>query len=118
GAGYAPYYPITQPWNMVDSNWENAPAAAAYNQQQGKLAITVSQGIFQQVQDGSIDNAYQNAEVADAFQDAANANATFAGTVTRLVFTNEYVTSAATTQQVNDLITANKTKAHDMGIEV
>jgi exo-beta-1,3-glucanase (GH17 family) len=118
GAGYAPYYPMNKPWNMVDSNWQNAPAAAAYNQQQGKLAITVSQGIFQQVQNGSIANAYQDAEVADAFQDAANANATFAGTVTRLIFTNEYVTSAATTNQVNALITANKQKAHEMGLEV
>jgi exo-beta-1,3-glucanase (GH17 family) len=118
GAGYAPYYPLNQPWNMVDSNWQNAPAAAAYNQTQGKLAITVSQGIYQQVQNGSIANAYQDAEVADAFQDAANANATFAGTVTRLIFTNEYVTSAATTDQVNALITANKQKAHDMGLEV
>ena len=108
GAGYAPYYPTNQPWNMVDSNWQNAPAAASYNQQQGKLAITVSQGIYQQVQNGTIANAFQDAEVADAFQDASNANATFAGTVTRLIFTNEYVTSAATTDQVNTLITANK----------
>jgi exo-beta-1,3-glucanase (GH17 family) len=118
GAGYAPYYPTNQPWNMVDSNWQVGPAAAAYNKQQGKPTITVSQGIFQQVQNGSIANAFQEAEVADAFQDASNANATFAGTVTRLVFTNEYVTSAATTDQVNALITANKPKAHDMGLEV
>jgi exo-beta-1,3-glucanase (GH17 family) len=117
-AGYAPYYPTNQPFNMVDSNWQNAPAAAAYNQEQGKLALTVSQGIFQQEQNGSIANASQDAEVADAFQDAANANATFAGTVTRLIFTNEYITSAATTDQVNTLITANKQKAHDMGLEV
>src|SRR5262249_29694996 len=96
----------------------NAPAAAAYNQQQGKLAINVSQGIFQQVQNGSIANAFQAAEVADAFMDASNANATFAGTVTRLVFTNEYVTNAATTDQVDALIAANKARAHAMGIEV
>src|SRR5262245_11960494 len=48
GAGYAGYYQPTTPYNKVDSAWRVAIAAANYNKTQGRLALNVSQGIFQQ----------------------------------------------------------------------
>jgi hypothetical protein len=58
GMGYAGYYQPTQPWNQVDSNCHVAGAAAQLNQQMGKIAIEVAQGIYQQS-----DTALQQAEV-------------------------------------------------------
>jgi hypothetical protein len=52
-AGYASYHPPTTPYNQVDSNWMVGGAAAAYNQSQNALKLTVSQGIYQQLQPGS-----------------------------------------------------------------
>jgi exo-beta-1,3-glucanase (GH17 family) len=112
-AGYAGYYPPSTPWNKVDSNWMVASAAANYNKAHGRLALTVSQGIYQQV-----DAAHMTAEINGAFQIAANANAIFPHTVQRLIFTNEYVHTAATTDAVDALVRQYSAKAHQMGLQV
>lgn len=117
-AGYAGYYPPTTPYNKVDSAWMVAGAAANYNKAQKQLALTVQQGIYQQVQSGSILNSLMNAEINGAFQIAKAANAVYPGTVKRLVFTNEYATDAASTNQVDQLIKQNRDRAHDMGLTV
>lgn len=117
-AGYAGYYSPSTPWNQVDSNWMVGGSAASYNHQQGNVSMTVSQGIFQQVQNHSILNPLMTAEINGAFQIARNANATFPGTVQRLVFTNEYITNAATTSEVDQLIQTYKAQAHQLGLRV
>lgn len=117
--GYAGYYPVGTPWNEVDSNWMVASEAAKYNKANNDLKLTVNQGIYQQTDAaGNIAPDRMSIEIQNAFSIAQNANATYSGTVKRLVFTNEYVTSASTTSAVNQLITANKAAAHDQGIEV
>ena len=113
GMGYAGYYQPTQPWNQVDSNCHVAGAAAQLNQQMGKVAIEVAQGIYQQS-----DTALQQAEVEAAFSAAQAANGVYANTVTSFVFTNEYVTDAQTTNAVNAMIAANKQRAHNLNIKV
>jgi len=113
GMGYAGYYPPGTPWNQVDSNCHVAGAAAQVNQQQGKVAIAVSQGIYQQPAPD-----LQQAEIAAAFAAAQAANSVFANTVTTLVFTNEYVTDAATTGAVTAMLTANKSKANGLNLKV
>ena len=117
-AGYAGYYKPTTPWNQVDSAWRVGGAAAAFNKHAGRLALTISQGIYQQVQNGGILNPLMTAEIDGAFHIAKNANATFAGTVRRLVFTNEYVTDATTTTQVDHLVEKYKAEAHKLGLQV
>jgi exo-beta-1,3-glucanase (GH17 family) len=117
-AGYAGYYKPTTPWNQVDSAWMVGGAAANFNKRQGQLALTVSQGIFQQVQNGGIVNPLMNAEINGALQIARTANAVYPRTVQRLVFTNEYVTNAATTTQVDQLILKNKAAAQALGLKV
>ncbi|HEV3311278.1 MAG TPA: glycosyl hydrolase family 17 protein [Chloroflexota bacterium] len=126
-AGYAGYYSPTTPYNQVDSNWMVGGAAAAYNQSQGALKETVSQGIFQQLQPGSeaFNLPLMDAEANGAVSIAKAANAVYAGTVTRLIFTNEFVTDATTTNEVYDLINqpqgatpSFKDQAHGLGLEV
>src|SRR5690242_532340 len=74
---------------------------------------------YQQVNaDGSINVPQTNAEITDAFAEVSNANGIFPGTVTRLIFTNEYVTNASTTAAVDGLIIASKANAHAMGLQV
>ncbi len=113
GMGYAGYYQPTQPWNQVDSNCHVAGAAAQLNQQMGKVAIEVAQGIYQQN-----DTALQQAEVEAAFSAAQAANGVYANTVTSFVFTNEYVIDAQTTNAVNAMLAANKQRAHNLNIRV
>ena len=113
GMGSAGYYPPGTPWNQVDSNCHVAGAAAQVNQQQGKVAIEVSQGIYQQSTP-----ALQQAEIAAAFAAAEAANAVFPNTVTTLVFTNEYVTDATTTAAVTAMLTGNKPKAKTLNLKV
>jgi exo-beta-1,3-glucanase (GH17 family) len=118
-AGYAGYYPVTQPYNKLDSNWQVASAAAQLNKAQGKSVMTVAQGIYQQTNpDGTINSAKMNAEISDAFQIVSNANSIHPKTVNRLIFTNEYATSASTTAAVDAMVNANKAKAHAMGLQV
>ena len=127
-AGYGPYYSPTTPYNQVDSTWMVGGAAAAYNQSKGALKETVSQGIFQQLQPKSelFNMPYMLAEANGAISIAKAANAVYAGTVTRLIFTNEFVADATTTNEVNDLIntpqqgqTASyKDQAHALGLAV
>lgn len=118
-AGYASYYPVNQPYNKLDSTWEVASAAADLNKAQKKLVMTVSQGIYQQTNnDGTINPTAMNAEINDAFQIVTNANKIYPGTVTRLIFTNEYVKNAAKTSAVDAMVLANKAKANAMGIQV
>jgi glucan 1,3-beta-glucosidase len=112
-AGYAGYYPPSTPYNQVDSNWMVGIAAAQYNAQKKALAVVVSQGIYQQA-----DDAHQRAEIEGAFSIAAAANAAYPGSVKRLIFTNEYVTDAATTSQVLALINQYSDRAHKAGLEV
>ncbi len=117
--GYAGYYNSGTPWNKVDSNWMVASEAAKYNKANAGLKLTVNQGIYQQVDAaGNIVPDQMNIEIRNAFSIAQDANATYSGTVKRLVFTNEYVTNAATTNAVNQLITANKAAAKAQGLEV
>ncbi len=117
--GYAPYYGNGTPWNKVDSNWMVASEAAKYNKTANSLKVTVNQGLFQKTDlAGNLVMDQMNIEIANGFSIAADANATYSGTVKRLIFTNEYVTSALTTSAVNQLITANKAAAHAQGIEV
>lgn len=117
--GYAGYYPSGTPWNKVDSNWMVASEAAKYNKANNGLKLTVNQGIYQQTDiPGNIVPDQMNIEIANAFAIAADANATYSGTVKRLIFTNEYVTTASSTNAVNQLITAHKAAAHAKGIEV
>src|SRR5262249_40141789 len=105
-AGYGSYYSPSKPYNQVDSAWMVGGAAAAYSQSQGALKVTVSQGIFQQLQDRSktFNLPLMDAEANGAISIAKSANSVYAGTVTRLIFTNEFVTDAATTNEVYDLI--------------
>lgn len=118
-AGYAGYYPLNQPFNKLDSNWQVASAAAQLNAEKKTIVMSVSQGIYQQTNpDNSINTDRMNAEINDAFAIVADANKTYAKTVTRLIFTNEYVTNAATTTAVDGLIVANKAKAKSMGLQV
>ena len=84
GMGYAGYYPPGTPWNQVDSNCHVAGAAAQVNQQQGKAAIEVSQGIYQQPTP-----ALQQAEIAAAFAAAQAANAGYTNTRTSQVLKKE-----------------------------
>jgi exo-beta-1,3-glucanase (GH17 family) len=105
GSGWGPYYPVNQPLNNLDSNSLVALEAANYNKAHGALDLTVSQGIFQQ---GS--TAGWGAEISDAIAEVKQANAIYAGTVNRLIFTNEYVTDAQTTNQVINLIQQYKSQ--------
>lgn len=117
--GYAGYYPSGTPWNKVDSNWMVASEAANYNKANNGLKVTVNQGVYQQTDAaGNLAPDRMGIEVSNAFSIAADANATYSGTVKRLIFTNEYVTNASTTSAVNQLITANKAAAHAKGMEV
>ena len=104
GAGTRPDTTPGTPLNKLDSNSLVAGAAANYNNQAKFLAVIVSQGISQQVQSGSLDTVHTITEINDAFKIAEAANNTFPGTVKRLIFTNEYVTNATTTNQVDQLI--------------
>lgn len=118
-AGYAPYYPVDQPFNKLDSTWQVASASAQLNKSRNALAMTVSQGVFQKTNDdGTLNPTWMNAEITDAFAIVANANGIYPGTVTRMIFTNEYLTSAANTTAVDQMVNANKDKAHGMGIKV
>jgi|GEM_PF-2983671 len=111
--GYAGYYSPTTPWNQVDSNCHVAVAAAQLNKLRGKVAIEVAQGVYQQ------SNAeLQQAEIKAAFSAASAANALVSNTVTSLVFTNEYIVDAQTTNAVNAMIVANKQNAHNLNIKV
>ena len=127
GAGYASYYTPTTPYNQVDSNWMVGGAAAAYNQSQSALKLTVSQGIYQQLQPMSenFNLPLMDAEANGAISIAKAANAIYPGTVTRLIFTNEFVTDATTTNEVENLITQPQggapsylAQAHAHGLEV
>ena len=64
-----------------------------------------------------------DAEANGAISIAKAANAVYAGTVTRLIFTNEFVTDATTTNEVYDLINqpqgatpSYKDQAHSLGL--
>jgi len=127
GAGYAGYYSPATPYNQVDSNWMVGSAAAAYNKSQGAVALTVSQGIYQQLQANLINfnTPLMDAEANGALSIASAANAVYPGTVTRLIFTNEFVTDATTTGEVYHFINdaqgsmaSYATQAHNMGLEV
>ncbi len=111
--GVAGYYPPTTPWNQVDSNCLVAGAAAQLNQQKGKVAIQVAQGIYQHT-----DAGLQQREIEAAFSAAKAANAVYPNTVTSLVFTNEYVVDPQTANAVNAMIVNNKQKAHNLNIKV
>ncbi|MEG4055284.1 MULTISPECIES: glycosyl hydrolase family 17 protein [unclassified Microcoleus] len=112
-------YPPTTPWNQVNSNCHIVGAAAQLNQLRGKIAFEVSQGIYQQTnQQQQIDMALQQAEIDAAFAAASLANTSYPNTVTSFVFTNEYVTDAEKANAVNQMIVANKEKAHNLGIKV
>lgn len=102
-AGYASYYTPSTAWNKVDSNCLVAGAAASINKKAGKLVVEVAQGIYQQ---SSTD--LQNAEIAGALSAATAANKTYAGTVTSLIFTNEYCYDEANTKSVLAMINAFK----------
>ena len=112
--GYNPQWHLpTTPWNQVDSNCLVAGAAAQLNQQMGKLAIQVAQGIYQ-LEDAGL----QQAEIEAAFSAAKAANALYPNTLTSLVFTNEYLVDAQKTNAVNAMIVNNKEKAHNLNIKV
>jgi exo-beta-1,3-glucanase (GH17 family) len=126
-AGYAGYYPPTTPYNQVDSTWMVGGAAASYNKSQGALDLTISQGIYQQLDANQINfnMPLMDAEANGALSIAGAANAVYPGTVTRLIFTNEFVTDATTTNEVDDLINDSQSgassyaaQAHAMGLEV
>ena len=91
--GYAGYYPPTTPWNQLDSNCLVAGAASQLNQQRGKVAIQVAQGIYQHE-----NPTHQQVEIEAAFSAAKAANSVYPNTVTSLVFTNEYLVNAANNQ--------------------
>lgn len=111
--GCAGYYPPTTPWDQVDSNCRVAGAAAEINKLRGQATIEVAQGIYQHS-----DAELQQREIEAAFSAASAANSVFPNTVTSLVFTNEYVVDANTTNAVNTMITANKEKAHHFNLKV
>ena len=111
--GYAGYYPPTTPWNQLDSNCLVAGAASQLNQQMGKIAIQVAQGIYQHE-----NPTHQQVEIEAAFSAAKAANTVYPDTVTSFVFTNEYLIDAATTNAVNAMIVNHKQKAHDLNIKV
>ena len=111
GMGYAGYYAPKTPWNQVDSNCHVAGAAAQLNTEGN--AIEVSQGIYQQPT-----AALQQAEINAAFSAAKAANDIFPNTVTSFVFTNEYVTDAATTDAITLMIRSHTQKAHSLHINV
>jgi exo-beta-1,3-glucanase (GH17 family) len=127
-AGYSSYYSPSKPYNTVDSNWMVGGVAAAYNQRQGALKLTVSQGIYQQLvpYTTNFNLPLMVAEANGAISIAKAANAVYAGTVTRLIFTNEFVHDAATTQAVDNFITQPQgdqsmsylEQAHKLGLEV
>ena len=111
--GVAGYYPPTTPWNQVDSNCLVAGAAAQLNHQMGKLVIQVAQGIYQHT-----DAGLQQREIEAAFSAANAANAVYPNTLTSLVFTNEYVVDAATSNAVNAMIVKYKQRAQQLGVKV
>jgi len=111
--GYSGFYSPTTPWDQVDSSCHVAGAAAQLNQVHGQVTIEVAQGIYQQS-----NPELQQAEIEAAFSAASAANAVFSNTVTSLVFTNEYVVDAQTTNAVNTMIVANQQNAHNLNLKV
>ncbi len=111
--GYSGNYSPTTPWDQVDSNCHVAGAAAQINQLHGQVTIEVAQGIYQQS-----NPELQQAEIEAAFSAASAANALVSNTVTSLVFTNEYVVDAQTTNAVNAMIVANQQNAHNLNLKV
>lgn len=105
------------PWNgepatNLEDNALVAPTLAARNKSTGST-ITLYQGIYQQVMNGTLGtwsgdtftpNSVMAAEVHEAVQLSNVANATAPGTVVGLVFTNEYVTDENTTKDVSGLV--------------
>ena len=113
GAGYAGTTPPRRPGTRSTATGSSALPPA---RQQSRP----SQGVRRQP--GHLpaagNAALQAAEIDGAFEIAAHANADYAGTVTRLIFTNEYVTDETTTNEVLAMIQANKTRAGAAGLDV
>jgi exo-beta-1,3-glucanase (GH17 family) len=87
------------PFNKLNSNVLVATDAAEINKQAKSLKLTVSQGIFQQ--DNS---AAWKSEIETAIKITKAANQIYPGTVTRLVFTNEYLDTPARIERVMNFI--------------
>jgi hypothetical protein len=107
-----------QPASNLEDNALVAPALAARNKSTGST-ITLYQGIYQQVMNGTLGawngnalmpNSVMAAEVNEAVQLSNAANATSPGTVVGLVFTNEYATDVNTTKDISGLIQWYKTQ--------
>ena len=119
------------PWNgapapNLEDNALVAPALAAYNKSSGHT-ITLYQGIYQQVLNGTLGtwsgnsftpNSVMAAEVNEAVQLSNEANATSSGTVVGLVFTNEYITDQNTTKDVGGLIQWYKAQSPSMSLPI
>ena len=121
GAGYGSNYSNATAWNAVDSNWMVGPSAANINSSMGRKVLDVAQGIYQQL-DSPGSNGFNlplmNAEINGALSIAQNANAIFPQTVTRLIFTNEFVTDATSATNLTSLIRQYATQAHELGLAV
>ena len=106
-------YNVNNNWDSLDSNCLVARAAAQINSQKGFVAISVSQGIYQ-----NSDYNIQQKEISNAFLAAQDANGIYPKTVWGLTFTNEYLTDVSSGNQIWKMITDNKVKATQMGLKV
>ncbi len=99
------------PLKDLNSNVLVATDAAAINKQANAQMLTVSQGIFQQP--GA---AAWKSEIDTAIKVSQIANKTYAGTVNRLIFSNEYVDTPARVDEVIALV--NKYRSQVPGVQV
>ncbi len=104
-----------------------APAVAARNVANPTKPMTLYQGIYQEVVNGRLGsgtvdaftpNSIMSAEVAKAVGLATSANATHAGTVVGLVFTNEYAHDETSTSDVRGVIKWYKAQNPSLNLPV
>jgi len=118
-AGYASNYSNTTPWNKVDSDWMIGIAAANINAAAGQKVLDVAQGIYQQVfPESEIFNPLMDLEVKGALTIAQNANSVFPETVTKLVFTNDFLADAPSAVNLTALLKKYTAAAHTAGLQV
>jgi exo-beta-1,3-glucanase (GH17 family) len=107
------YWNPEPPLDNLNSNVLVATDAAKINKAANALKLTVSQGIFQQDSAANWDS-----EIETAIKVTKMANEIYPGTVNRLIFSNEYLDSAARINQVMTLITKNRSQVPGVQVGV
>jgi exo-beta-1,3-glucanase (GH17 family) len=105
------YWDPPVPFKDLNSNVLVATDAAEINKQANATKLTVSQGIFQHA-----NAAASKSEIDTAIKVTKSANGTYPGTVNRLIFSNEYVDTAAKIREVIALI--NGYRSQVPGVQV